>query len=169
MVHIYCGEGKGKTTAAMGLALRVAGRGRRVVIAQFLKGADSGERAALAALPEVLLLPVPETVKFSFALTPAEREEEARRSAALLGQALELSQGPDCGLLLLDEVCGAVSTGLLDLEPVLACLDGADTEVVLTGREAHPELVRRADYITRMEKVRHPYDRGAAARAGIEY
>ena len=75
MVHLYCGEGKGKTTAAMGLALRMAGRGKRVVVAQFLKGADSGERYALAMLPQVTLLPLPERVKFSFQLTPEEREE----------------------------------------------------------------------------------------------
>lgn len=83
MVHLYCGEGKGKTTAAMGLALRMAGRGKRVVVAQFLKGADSGERYALAMLPQVTLLPLPERVKFSFQLTPEEREAEQVRYLAL--------------------------------------------------------------------------------------
>lgn len=72
MVHLYCGEGKGKTTAAMGLALRMAGRDREVVVAQFLKGSDSGERLALAQVPGVRLLEVPEKVKFSFRLTPEE-------------------------------------------------------------------------------------------------
>ena len=75
MIHLYCGDGKGKTTAAMGLALRMAGRGKPVVIAQFLKGADSGERYALSLLPKVTLLPAPEQIKFSFQLTPEEREE----------------------------------------------------------------------------------------------
>ena len=87
MVHLYCGEGKGKTTAAMGLALRMAGRGKRVVVAQFLKGADSGERYALAMLPQVTLLPLPERVKFSFQLTPEEREAEQVRYLALAEQA----------------------------------------------------------------------------------
>ena len=73
LLHLYYGDGKGKTTAAMGLALRMAGRGRPVVIAQFLKGADSGERPALARLPQVTLLPVPERVKFLFAMTEEER------------------------------------------------------------------------------------------------
>lgn len=91
MVHLYCGEGKGKTTAAMGLALRMAGRGKRVVVAQFLKGADSGERYALAMLPQVTLLPLPERVKFSFQLTPEEREAEQARYLALGGA------GPDTG------------------------------------------------------------------------
>ena len=97
MVHLYCGEGKGKTTAAMGLALRMAGRGRAVVIAQFLKGADSGERLALAQVPGVRLLEVPERVKFSFQLTPAEREAERTRNTRLL--ALARKAAPSCDLL----------------------------------------------------------------------
>ena len=128
MVHLYCGEGKGKTTAAMGLALRMAGRGKRVVVAQFLKGADSGERLART-----------------------------------------LGAQPDCGLLVLDEVCAAVNTGLLPLEEVISCLDRAAGEVVLTGRDPDPALVGRADYITEMGKLRHPFDLGTAARPGVEY
>ncbi len=169
MIHLYCGDGAGKTTAAMGLALRMAGRGRGVVIAQFLKGADTGERNALAMLPQVTLLPVPDQVKFSFALTPEERREEGARSAALLAQADRLARDPHCGLLVLDEVCSAVSTGLLPLEAVLGLLDTLSTELVLTGRQAHPALEARADYITCCTKIRHPYDRGIQARSGIEF
>ena len=91
MVHLYCGEGKGKTTAAMGLALRMAGRGKRVVVAQFLKGADSGERYALAMLPQVTLLPLPERVKFSFQLTPGGAGGGAGPLSGLGGA------GPDTG------------------------------------------------------------------------
>ena len=155
MVHLYCGEGKGKTTAAMGLALRMAGRGRAVVIAQFLKGADSGERLALAQVPGVRLLEVPERVKFSFQLTPAEREAERTRNTRLL--ALARKAAPSCDLLVLDEVCAAVD-----------CLDSLSCEVVLTGRDPAPELRDRADYLTEMRKVRHPFDRGVCARTGIE-
>ena len=154
MVHLYCGEGKGKTTAAMGLALRMAGRGKRVVVAQFLKGADSGERYALAMLPQV---------------TPEEREAEQARYLALAEQARTLGAQPDCGLLVLDEVCAAVNTGLLPLEEVISCLDRAAGEVVLTGRDPDPALVGRADYITEMGKLRHPFDLGTAARPGVEY
>ena len=154
MVHLYCGEGKGKTTAAMGLALRMAGRGKRVVVAQFLKGADSGERYALAMLPQ---------------LTPEEREAEQARYLALAEQARTLGAQPDCGLLVLDEVCAAVNTGLLPLEEVISCLDRAAGEVVLTGRDPDPALVGRADYITEMGKLRHPFDLGTAARPGVEY
>lgn len=168
MVHLYCGEGKGKTTAAMGLALRMAGRGREVVVAQFLKGADSGERLALAQVPGVQLLEVPERVKFSFRLTPAEREAERARNTCLLALAREAACAPACGLLVLDEVCAAVNTGLLPLEDVLDCLDSLTCEVVLTGRDPAPELRERADYLTEMRKVRHPFDRGVCARTGVE-
>ena len=168
MIQLYCGDGKGKTTAAMGQALRMAGRGRGVVIAQFLKGGDSGERYALAQLSQVTLLPVPEQVKFSFQLTQEEREGEKARYLQLLSRAKAAAQEPQCGLLVLDEVCAAVNTGLLPLEEVLSCLDSVSCEVVLTGRDPAPELWERADYITEMRKERHPYDRGITARMGVE-
>lgn len=167
MLHLYCGNGKGKTTAAMGLAFRAAGRGKRVVIAQFLKGADSGERFALAQLPQVTLLPVPDTVKFSFRMTEEERRAEARRYQDLLELIRQEAQG--CFLLVLDEACAAVNTGLLPLEDLLACLDSLECEVVLTGRDPAPQLAERADYITSMEAVRHPFEQGISARKGIEF
>ena len=169
MIHIYYGDGKGKTTAAMGLALRMAGRGCGVVIAQFLKGGDSGERLALAQLPRVTLLPVPEQVKFTFQLSPAERETEGRRALALLEEAARLASSPDCGLLVLDEVCDGVNTGLLPLEALLQTLDSLPCEVVLTGRDPHPELLARAHYLTCCSKVRHPFDQGTPARPGVEF
>ena len=93
MIHLYCGDGKGKTTAAFGLALRWAGRGGRAVIAQFLKGADSGERYALAHVPGVTLLPVPETIKFVFAMDEEEKAAARAESRALLAGALAALEG----------------------------------------------------------------------------
>lgn len=167
MIHLYCGNGKGKTTAAMGLALRAAGRGERVVIAQFLKGADSGERYALAKLPQVELLPLPEQVKFTFQMDEQEWLEASRRCRALLDEARERAK--DCFLLVLDEACAAVNSGLLPLEELLDCLDNLTCEIVLTGRDPAPQLLERADYITQMEPLRHPYQRGITARKGIEW
>ena len=165
MIHLYHGDGKGKTTAAMGLALRMAGRGRPVVIAQFLKGADSGERPALARLPQVTLLPVPERVKFLFAMTEEERQREARRARELLARAKQAAADPNCGLVVLDEVCD----GVLPLAELLSLLDCAKAEVVLTGRDPAAELVKRADYVTRFQKEKHPYDLGIPARTGVEF
>lgn len=171
MLHIYYGEGKGKTTAAMGLALRAAGRGKRVVIAQFLKGADSGERRALTCVPGVELLPVPERVTFSFRMSQEERREAAERFLALCEQCRERLRSGAAELLVLDEVCAAVNTGLLPLSALLTLLDQAPEgcELVLTGRAPAPELAERADYLTEMRCVRHPYQRGVTAREGIEY
>lgn len=169
MIHLYCGDGKGKTTAAMGLALRMAGRGRKVVIAQFLKGADSGERYALAQLPQVTLLPVPDQVKFSFAMTPEEQQAERERYAGMLEQLLRLCTDPELGLLVLDEACAGVNTGLVCLEGLLSILECTQAEVVLTGRDPVPQLRARADYITQFQKARHPYDQGVPARPGVEF
>lgn len=171
MVHIYCGDGKGKTTAAMGLALRAAGRGKRVLIAQFLKGADTGERLALARLPEVELLAVPEWVTFSFRMTEQERREAAGRFLDLCARCRERLASGQAELVVLDEACAAVNTGLLPLEELLTLMDGAPegAELVLTGRDPAPELLERADYITEMRCIQHPYQRGVAARPGIEY
>lgn len=168
MIHIYWGDGKGKTTAAMGLALRMAGRGRPVAVAQFMKGQDSGERAALAQLSNVTLLEVPRQVPFSFSMTEAEAQAESARSLRLLEDAAALARQPGWGLLVLDEVCTAVETGLLPLQAVLDCLD-IPAEVVLTGHNPSPALLDRADYITHMEKLRHPYDQGISARPGVEF
>ena len=167
MIHIYCGDGKGKTTAAMGLALRAAGRGKRVVVAQFLKGADSGERAALAQLPQVTLLPVPQQVKFTFSMTPQERREAELSCRQLLDLAMQAA--PSCFLLVLDEVCTATELGLLPLSCVLSCLDRLPCEAVLTGHNPSPQLINRADYVTQMKKLRHPFDAGLPARIGIEF
>ena len=171
MIHIYCGGGKGKTTCAFGLALRAAGRGRKVVIAQFLKSGDSGERDAIAHVPGVTLLPAPEQVKFTFLMNEEEKAACAEQLKRTLEQVAAQVKAGECGLAVLDECCAAVSTGLLPLADVLAFLDGApeDLEVVITGRDPDPALVERADYITEMKKIRHPFDKGVAARKGIEW
>ena len=168
MIHLYHGDGKGKTTAAMGLALRMAGRNRCVVIAQFLKGSDSGERAALSLIPQVTLLEIPQSIKFSFQLSSQERLEEQARYQALLEQ-LGTCCSPSTGLVVLDEVCDAVNAGLLPLEDLLSFLQTTRAEVVLTGRNPASQLVDLADYITCFEKQRHPFDKGCPARSGVEF
>ena len=167
MLHIYHGDGKGKSTAAMGLALRMAGRGKRVVIAQFLKCEDSGERLALAQKPGVVLLPLPDCLPFTVQLTEEQRQEERERYAGMLARLEELA--PQADLLVLDEVCDAVDAGLVALDDILSLLDGYSGEAVLTGRQGQEELLSRADYVTRMRKEKHPFDRGVEARKGVEW
>lgn len=169
MLHIYCGDGKGKTTCAMGLAVRAAGHGRKVVVAQFLKGGNSGERAVLETLPTVTCIPVPETIKFVFAMTDEEKADARAQMTAAFARAVESAQSAD--LLVLDELCGAIATGMVPLKTVLSFLDARPEglEVVITGRDPAPELQERADYITEMCKIKHPFDRGINAREGIEW
>ena len=169
MLHIYCGDGKGKTTCSMGLAVRAAGHGRKVVVAQFLKCGNSGERTVLEQLPNVTLLPVPEITKFVFAMTEEEKAQTRTQMGEILTRAIAESR--DADLLVLDELNGAISTGMVTLEDVLAFLDSRPEglEVVITGRDPAPELRQRADYITEMTKVKHPFDKGLNARKGVEW
>ena len=169
MLHIYCGDGKGKTTCSMGLAVRAAGHGRKVVVAQFLKSGNSGERAVLEQLPTVNCIPVPGTMKFTFLMNEQEKADTRAQMTAIFSRAAELGRESD--LLVLDELCSAVSTGMVPLEEVLAFLDSRpeNLEVVITGRDPAPELQERADYITEMRKIKHPFDKGVNAREGIEW
>ena len=169
MLHIYCGDGKGKTTCSMGLAVRAAGHGRKVVVAQFLKCGNSGERVILEQLPNVNCLPVPEVMKFVFAMTEEEKAQTRTQMTEVLHQAAEQSRNAD--LLVLDELNGAISTGMVALEDVLSFLDNRpeQLEVVITGRDPAPELQERAEYITEMKKVKHPFDKGQNARKGVEW
>lgn len=169
MIHIYCGDGKGKSTCAMGLATRAAGHGWKVAIAQFLKGDNSGERAIFEGLPNVTCLPVPQSMKFIFAMNEAEKADMKNQMTAAFDKAAQV--GRESQLLVLDELNAAISTGMISLERVTAFLDGCPEglEVIITGRDPAPELVERADYITEMKKIKHPFDQGKGAREGVEW
>ena len=170
LVHLYCGDGKGKTTAAVGLAVRHSGRGGKVVFAQFLKDGTSGECRVLAKLGVTVLAANP-VGKFSFRMT----EEEKAETAAALGRTFDAATGfavrERATLLVLDEVCAAVNCGFLAEKTLTEFLESRpdSLEVVLTGRDPSENLQMHADYITEMKKRRHPFDEGVAAREGIEF
>ena len=111
------------------------------------------------------LLSVPETLPFTVQLTDEQRQAERARYARMLSRLA----GETCGLLVLDEVCDAVCEGLVDEDAVLALLDGCTGEIVLTGHRVPHRIMERADYVTRMEKGRHPFDRGQVGRLGVEW
>ena len=165
MLHLYWGNGKGKTTAAMGLALRALGHGRRVVIVQFLKDGTSGEIAPLrAAGATVYACP---NAKFTWLMDEADKAQARAASAEALGKALA---GP-FDLLVLDEACAALKSGILDefllRKAVTFAKDGR--EVVITGRDPAPWLQEAANYSTEMRMHKHPYNQGIGAREGVEY
>lgn len=169
LIHIYCGDGKGKTTAAIGLAVRAAGSGKKVLLLQFFKDGKSSEFSALAHVPGIETVPQTRTFGFSWTLTPEEKEEARSYYAGLLEEAFRRAGGFD--LLVLDEAMSACTTGMIDEARLLALLAGkpAELEVVLTGRNPSQALLDAADYVTEMKKIKHPYERGIAARKGIEY
>ena len=165
MLHLYWGNGKGKTTAAMGLALRALGHGQRVVVVQFLKDGTSGEIAPLrAAGATVYACP---NAKFTWLMDEADKAEAREASARALGQAL----AEPFDLLVLDEACAALKSGILDEALLRRAVAFAKNgrEVVLTGRDPAPWLQEAADYSTEMRAHKHPYADGVAAREGVEY
>lgn len=168
-IHIYCGDGKGKTTAAVGLGIRACGAGLSVVFTQFLKGPESAERRILERLPGITLIRVPDSVKFTFRMNSEEKREAALFCKEQLKESLELARNAD--MLILDEAFGAVSSGLLEESVLLEAIvtKPAGLELILTGREPGEKILQAADYISEIIKKKHPFDEGVAARKGIEY
>ena len=166
LVHLSGGEGKGKTTAAMGLALRSLGAGRKVVVVQFLKGGPSGEIPLLEQLG-ARVFRGKAGQKFTFQMTEAERAETKALQTENLRRALAL----EADLLVLDEACAAWQKDLADRELLKqAVLEKPEVqEVVLTGREPPDWLWEAADYITEMKCHRHPFEKGISAREGVEF
>lgn len=169
LVHIYCGDGKGKTSAACGLALRCAYYGDPVVVAQFLKDGESGECRMLAKLPNVTLLCGNPSGKFSFQMNEEEKRDTTAAIRGTFSRAVAAAQ--NARLLVLDEVMAAVSCGFLSETEVGAFLDSRPEglEVVLTGRNPPQALLERADYVSEIVKRKHPFEQGIPAREGIEW
>lgn len=168
MIHIYCGDGKGKTTAAAGLAVRAKGAGIDTAFFQFLKDGSSSEVAQLEKLG--ITVTTSRCVKFTFEMTPEEKRQMTEVQDAMLCRALELvKQG--CGLIVLDEFFGAVTTGTLSNDAAEKFVEDfpASAELVLTGRDPGEFFLGKADYISEIKAVRHPYSSGLPARKGIEY
>ena len=166
LVHLYWGEGKGKTTAAMGLALRALGQGARVVIVQFLKGADTGEVPLLRQLGAEIYRGKAGQ-KFVFQMDEAEKAATRR----LQDQNLAAALARPADLLVLDEACAAWQLGMVDGALLRrAVLEKPEAqEVVLTGRSPAPWMREAADYCTEMRCCRHPFHQGVPAREGVEY
>ncbi len=166
LVHLYWGDGKGKTTAAMGVALRALAAGKKVVIVQFLKGRESGEVKMLSQLGAKIYRGK-SGQKFVFQMTEQEKAETRKTQEENLLAAL--SQPAD--LLILDEACAALKLGMVDeaLLKRVVLEKPEEQELILTGRDPADWMGEAADYSTEMHCWRHPYEKGIAAREGVEY
>lgn len=178
MIEIYCGDGKGKTTAAAGLALRAAGNEIPVLFIQFMKDGSSGEIQMLKELEGVSVYYPKIFYGFADTMNEQQKEEMREQYQELLSVAEEamekqkmMHQEEQISLLMiLDEVIHACNKNLLDEKELLKLIEECpdNIELVLTGRNPSSELLRKADYITEMKKRRHPFDKGIPARKGIE-
>ena len=175
LIQVYTGDGKGKTTAAFGLALRAAGQGNKVLIYQFLKppSLDIGERFALQ-LGAVRIRVEALDVEWDMAKSFDDKKQVAKAKTAI-SEALErLAQTAEkrfYDVLILDEIVFCLSKGLVSLEKIKDLIERRDpcVEIVMTGRGATDELIAMADLVTEMKNIKHPFDKGIEARRGIEF
>ena len=171
LIHVYYGYGKGKTTAALGLALRASGCGKKVVLVQFLKDSQCGELNQLALLPGITVLRGKAPGGFVKDMDDAARAATRDIHNVNLQSALELLHRGECDLLILDEALDAYQLGLLDEELFSGIVRGKPDalELVITGHKETGWVMECADYVTEMTKIKHPYDRGIVGRRGIEF
>ncbi|MBU1131076.1 cob(I)yrinic acid a,c-diamide adenosyltransferase [Patescibacteria group bacterium] len=174
-IHVYTGYGKGKTTAALGLAMRACGRGKKTAIVFFDKGGlNYGERLVLDELKDKIdyyatgrdRIDSP-TGKFTLDVEDIDKKEAAKALRIVTG----LFNDEVLDLLILDEINNAINLNLINLDEFLQILDNKPKylELVLTGRDAHPRILERADLVTEMRLIKHYYYKGTEAREGIEY
>lgn len=172
LVHVYYGDGKGKTTAALGLAIRAAGSGNRVVIVQFLKNWKCGEHSSIELISNITLLQGKTTAgKFIHEMSNEEKAETRSLQEQSLTKALELIKSGQCDILVLDEIIDAIDMGVLDEKLFNDAVYGKpdSLELIITGHNPDGKLLGHADYVTEMIKRKHPFDKGINARKGIEY
>lgn len=170
LIHLYVGDGKGKTTSAAGLAVRALGAGETVLFCQFLKGRATSEIASLEKLGAVIRR-AKTSEKFFFQMDDREKAETTAAHGACLAETAKDAVSGAYRLIVLDEAVDAVNCGAVELSALLDLLRNRapGVEIVLSGRNPAPEIVEAADYFTEFVCRKHPYQKGIAAREGIEY
>lgn len=171
LVHLYYGDGKGKTTAAVGLGVRSSGRGKKVLMIQFLKDFDSGEIIALENSNKFFVIYKGEPVrKFIKSMDDEEKKKIFAAQNDMFQKTLEMLKDGEYELVILDELVDAVNLGIINMNEVEIFIKTKqdNLEVVITGHNPKEKIFEFCDYITEMKNIRHPYDKGICARIGIE-
>ncbi|WP_028991523.1 cob(I)yrinic acid a,c-diamide adenosyltransferase [Thermoanaerobacter thermocopriae] len=171
LIQVYTGDGKGKTTASIGLGIRAVGRGFKVYMVQFLKGADTGELHTLKNIENFKVFRFQSTNKFFWTLTEEEKKILAEDMKKAYDFVVDVLKNKKCDVLILDEIMAAIHSKMYAVEDVLKLIDmkPKEMELVLTGRSAPQEIIERADLVTEMKAIKHPFEKGIPARYGIEY
>ena len=171
MKHIYYGDGKGKTTAAIGLAVRAAGSKMKVLFVQFLKTEFSGERHILSHTENVTLTFCPLELKFTFDMDDKEKAQAAKIFKGIFDNAVTTALTEKYDMVVLDEVFEAINAHMLSESEVYEFITNAPSsmEIVMTGHNPPQKFMDCADYITEFKKIKHPYDRGITGRIGSEF
>lgn len=170
LTHIYTGNGKGKTTAAVGLGIRCAGSGGRVLFSQFLKDNKSSELSVLKGIENIQLELCGETFGFYFRMSEETKQQAKETYGNYLETILAAAGTGEYQMLIMDEIIATYHYEFIDRQRLLEFLrhKPEQLEVVLTGRDPAEELIELADYVSEIVKVKHPYDQGIPARKGIE-
>lgn len=171
MIHMYHGDGKGKTTAAVGLAIRMLGHGKKVYFAQCMKGGASGEVDVLLGLPGVTVRRLPREYGFYSELSRGEKDSMREEHDAILQEALSAAKQGAADLIVLDEITYPLQFDLVRRELVEELLWEAseEIEIVCTGRGPEEWMLEKADYVTEMKMEKHPFEAGMMAREGVEW
>lgn len=170
LVHIYTGDGKGKTSAALGLIMRSYGNDMKVLFCQFLKGQDTCELKTLRQLG-VSIIRTEEVKKFVPYMDESEKKECKNSHNVCYNNMKSKLQSGEYDIIVLDEVISAIELGLVDSQELISLIQQrpSHVEVILTGRNAPQELIDIADYVSEIKPIKHPYGKGIFARKGIEY
>ncbi len=169
LIHMYYGDGKGKTTCSIGLAIRAAGSGMKVLFVQFMKGRDTSELRILENLENVQIFRNHKDLGFLNTMTLEQQESMKQMHQTTLEQVASIIERGDCDLLVLDELLSAYEYHLIDRDFILKILDERKAEIVVTGVNRIEEILDKADYVTNFKMEKHPYTKGIMARRGIEF
>ncbi|HOQ17302.1 MAG: cob(I)yrinic acid a,c-diamide adenosyltransferase [Epulopiscium sp.] len=172
LIQVYCGDGKGKTTAAIGQGIRAVGQGLKVIMIQFLKIPSSGEINVLKNLePDFKIFHFERPRRFFWELNEEEKNELKNDILNGINFAKKVLDTKECDMLILDEILGVIENSLFEEDELCRILDNKpdEIEIILTGRKVTEKIEERAHYVSWIQEKKHPFQSGIKARKGIEY